>query len=99
MPLDFMDAVDVADVVKQGSDDEAVFRDLPRSTLCESPGLQCMICHTASVLVMTVTANCKVIAVLEKRDYILDSFSLGRAEKICDSCLSVHSKRLCEYVR
>lgn len=60
------ESVDVADVVKQGRDDEAVLRNSPATSLGQCQGLEGMVCHATSVLMVAVASNCKVIAAVEK---------------------------------
>jgi hypothetical protein len=69
--------IDVTEVVKKTTDDETVLRDATRCHAGYIQGLECMVCHAASVLVVTVTPGCKEVAVLKEVDNILYTLSIG----------------------
>ena len=69
-------AIYVTEVVKKTADDEAVLRDATRCHAGYIQGLECMVCHAASVLVMAVTPDSEEVTALKELDYILYALSI-----------------------
>lgn len=83
-------SVDVADIMKERSNDEAVCRNMSASPFGKLICLKCMVGHSAGVSVVAVATYRKVVAVLKKWDDIFNTVSLCRAEKLDDPCSNVH---------
>ena len=82
--------IDVTDVMEEGSDNEAVCRNMSASPFGKLICLKCMVGHSACVSVVAVATYSKVVAVLKKWDDIFNTVSLCRAEKLDDPCSNVH---------
>ena len=53
--------------------------------------LQCMICCSSLIPMMAMRSYSEEIAVLQKRDHVLDTLSSGRTKQVGDCLSSVHS--------
>lgn len=83
---------DVAEVVEEAADDETVFRNVTCRLAGEVVSLECVVSHSAGILVVTVTRYCEVVALLEECYHVLNPISIGRTEKVDDMGLGTHCR-------
>ena len=68
---------DVAEVVEETADNETVLGDISGHSLCNLKGLECVVSHTAGILVVAVALDSKEVTAFKKGNQVLDPISIG----------------------